>query len=295
MEKRPSVEELQEIARRARIETIKAIYLAGSGHPGGSLSIMDILVALYFGGFVNVDPKDPYKPDRDRVILSKGHAAPAFYTILAFKGFFDKELLYTLRQLGSPLQGHVSRKHTPGVEASTGSLGQGLSIALGMALKAKVDGLDYKTYALLSDGELQEGMTWEAAMTAKHFKPKGLIAIVDNNNIQLDDFVHKVNSGIYPIEEKFQSCGWYTITVEDGHDFNQLLEALDEAVKVSKEKPVAIRAITVKGKGVKFMENTPAWHGKAPDRERFIEAIKDLGVSDEEIEEFLAKYDRKGN
>jgi len=292
MVSRPSIQELQEIARRARIETIKAIYLAGSGHPGGSLSIMDLLVALYFGGYVNVDPKNPYKPDRDRVILSKGHAAPAFYTVLAFKGFFNKELLYTLRQLGSPLQGHVSRKHTPGVEASTGSLGQGLSIALGMALKARVDGLDYRTYALLSDGELQEGMTWEAAMTAKHFKAKRLIAVIDNNNIQLDDFVPKVNSGIYPIEDKFQACGWHTVTI-DGHDYNQILEAYDEALKVSEEKPVAIRAITVKGKGVKFMENTPAWHGKAPDRERFIEAMKDLGVSEKEIEEFLSKYDRK--
>jgi transketolase len=292
MEKKPSIEELKEIARQARIETLKAIYLAGSGHPGGSLSIMDILVALYFGGYVNVDPKEPYKPDRDRVILSKGHAAPAFYTILAFKGFFEKELLYTLRKLGSPLQGHVSRKHTPGVEASTGSLGQGLSIALGMALKAKVDGLDYKTYALLSDGELQEGMTWEAAMTAKHFKPKNLIAIIDNNNIQLDDFVPNVNSGIYPIEDKFQACGWHTITI-DGHDYKQILEALDEATSVAKEKPVAIRAITVKGKGVSFMENTPAWHGKAPDREKFIQAMKELGVSEKEIEEFLAKYEKK--
>jgi transketolase len=295
MVEKSSVAQLEEIARRVRIETIKAIYLAGSGHPGGSLSITDLLVALYFGGYVNVNPKDPYMPERDRVILSKGHAAPAFYAVLALKGFFDKELLYTLRKLGSPLQGHVSRKHTPGVEASTGSLGQGLSIALGMALKAKVDGMDYKTVALLSDGELQEGMTWEAAMTAKHFKPRNLVAIVDNNNIQLDDFVHKVNSGIYPIEEKFQACGWHTITVEDGHDFNQILEAYDEAFKVAKEKPVAIRAVTVKGKGVKFMENTPAWHGKAPDRERFIEAMKDLGVPDGEIEEFLAKYDRKGS
>ncbi|MEO2153783.1 MAG: transketolase [Aquificota bacterium] len=292
MEKKASLEELKEIARQARIETLKAIYLAGSGHPGGSLSIMDILVALYFGGYVNVDPKQPYKPDRDRVILSKGHAAPAFYTILAFKGFFEKELLYTLRKLGSPLQGHVSRKHTPGVEASTGSLGQGLSIALGMALKAKLDGLDYKTYALLSDGELQEGMTWEAAMTAKHFKPKNLIAIIDNNNIQLDDFVPNVNSGIYPIEDKFQACGWHTITI-DGHDYKQILEALDEATAVAKEKPVAVRAITVKGKGVSFMENTPAWHGKAPDREKFIQAMKELGVSEKEIEEFLAKYDKK--
>jgi len=295
MANRPSVEELKEIARQVRIETIKAIYLAGSGHPGGSLSVVETLVSLYFGGFAKVDPKNPYKPDRDRVILSKGHAAPSFYAVLALKGFFDKELLYTLRRLGSPLQGHVSRKHTPGVEASTGSLGQGLSIALGMALKGKVDGLDYKTYALLSDGELQEGMTWEAAMTAKHYKPKGLIAIVDNNNIQLDDFVHKVNSGVYPIEEKFEACGWHAITVEDGHDFNQLLKALEEAVKISKEKPVAIRTITVKGKGVKFMENNPAWHGKAPDREKFVEAMRDLGVSDAEIEEFLNKYDRKGN
>jgi len=293
MEKSPSVERLEELARRVRIETIKAIYLAGSGHPGGSLSVADLLVALYFGGFARVFPDQPYHPDRDRVILSKGHAAPAFYAVLALKGFFDKELLYTLRKLGSPLQGHVSRKHTPGVEASTGSLGQGLSIALGMALRAKVDGKNYRTYALLSDGELQEGMTWEAAMTAKHYKPKKLIAIIDNNNIQLDDFVHKVNSGIYPIEEKFEACGWHPITI-DGHDFNQILEAYEEALKVAEEKPVAIRAITVKGKGVKFMENTPAWHGKAPDRERFVEAMKDLGVSDAEIEEFLNKYDQKG-
>lgn len=286
-----SIEELKELARRVRIETIKSIYLAGSGHPGGSLSITDILVALYFGGYVNVDPKNPYKPDRDRVILSKGHAAPAFYAVLALKGFFDKELLYTLRKLGSPLQGHVSRKHTPGVEASTGSLGQGLSISLGMALKRKVDGLNYKVFCLLSDGELQEGMTWEAVMTAKHFNVKGLIAIIDNNNIQLDDFVTKVNSGIYPIEDKFMASGWHAITI-DGHDFSQILKALDEAVKISEEKPVAIRAITVKGKGVSYMENTPAWHGKAPDREKFIEAMKELGVSDKEIEEFLSKYDR---
>jgi transketolase len=287
-----NIAELQEIARQVRIETIKSIYLAGSGHPGGSLSITDLLVVLYFGGFANVDPKNPYKPDRDRVVLSKGHAAPAFYAVLALKGFFDKELLYTLRQLGSPLQGHVSRKHTPGVEASTGSLGQGLSISLGMALKAKVDGLDYKTYCMMSDGELEEGMSWEAAMTAKHFKPKNLIAVIDNNNIQLDDFVPKVNSGIYPIEEKFQACGWHTITI-NGHDYKQIIEAYQEAVKVAKEKPVAIRAITVKGKGVSYMENTPAWHGKAPDREKFIIAMRDLGVSEKEIEEFLEKYDRR--
>jgi transketolase len=287
-----NITELQEIARQVRIETIKSIYLAGSGHPGGSLSITDLLVVLYFGGFANVDPKNPYKPDRDRVVLSKGHAAPAFYAVLALKGFFDKELLYTLRQLGSPLQGHVSRKHTPGVEASTGSLGQGLSISLGMALKAKVDGLDYKTYCMMSDGELEEGMSWEAAMTAKHFKPKNLIAVIDNNNIQLDDFVPKVNSGIYPIEEKFQACGWHTITI-NGHDYKQIIEAYQEAVKVAKEKPVAIRAITVKGKGVSYMENTPAWHGKAPDREKFIIAMRDLGVSEKEIEEFLEKYDRR--
>jgi len=287
-----NIEELQEIARQVRIETIKSIYLAGSGHPGGSLSITDLLVVLYFGGFANVDPKNPYKPDRDRVVLSKGHAAPAFYAVLALKGFFEKELLYTLRQLGSPLQGHVSRKHTPGVEASTGSLGQGLSISLGMALKAKVDGMDYRTFCMMSDGELQEGMTWEAAMTAKHFKPQNLITVIDNNNIQLDDFVPKVNSGIYPIEEKFQSCGWHTITI-NGHDYKQIIEAYQEAVKVAEEKPVAIRAITVKGKGVSFMENTAAWHGKAPDREKFIIAMKDLGVSEQEIEEFLAKYDRR--
>jgi len=285
-----SVEELKEIARQVRIETIKAIYLARSGHPGGSLSATDILVTLYFGGYVNVDPSNPYKPDRDRFVLSKGHAAPALYAVLALKGFFEKEKLYTLRKLGSPLQGHVSRKHTPGVEASTGSLGQGLSIALGMALKAKVDQMDYKVYCLMSDGELQEGMSWEAAMTAKHFKPKGLIALIDNNNIQLDDFVTKVNSGIYPIEDKFQACGWHTITV-DGHDFKQLIEAFEEALQISREKPVAIRAMTIKGKGVSFMENTPAWHGKAPNREKFVIAMKDLGVSEAEIEEFLNRYD----
>ena len=290
---KPSVEELKEIARQVRIETIKSIYLAGSGHPGGSLSVTDILVTLYFGGFVNVDPSNPYKPDRDRVVLSKGHAAPAFYAVLALKGFFEKELLYTLRKLGSPLQGHVSRKHTPGVEASTGSLGQGLSVALGMALKAKVDRMDYRVYCVMSDGELQEGMSWEAAMPAKHFKPKGLIAVIDNNNIQLDDFVPKVNSGIYPIEDKFQACGWHTITV-DGHDFKQLIEAFEEAVEVSREKPVAVRAMTIKGKGVSYMENTPAWHGKAPDREKFIIAMKELGVPEREIEEFLNKYDRGG-
>ena len=289
---KPSVEELKEIARQVRIETIKSIYLAGSGHPGGSLSITDLLVVLYFGGYAKVYPNEPYRPDRDRVILSKGHAAPAFYAVLALKGFFDKELLYTLRQLGSPLQGHVSRKHTPGVEASTGSLGQGLSISLGMALKRKVDGLDYRVFCLMSDGELEEGMTWEAVMTAKHFKATRLIAVIDNNNIQLDDFVPKVNSGIYPIEDKFRASGWHTITI-DGHDYGQIIDAYEEAIKVSEEKPVAIRAITVKGKGVSYMENTPAWHGKAPDREKFIVAMRDLGVSEKEIEEFLAKYDRR--
>lgn len=267
-----SIRELEAKARQLRRHIIQMIGKAGSGHPGGSLSAVEIVTALYFR-VMRLDPKNPHWPDRDRFILSKGHAAPLLYAALAEKGFFPKEWLLTLRQLGSPLQGHPHCRYLPGVEVSTGSLGQGLAVGNGMALAARLDKRDYRIYVLLGDGELQEGMVWEAAMAASHYGLDNLTAIVDRNFLQIDGSTEQVMS-LEPVEDKFRAFGWEARTI-DGHDFPQILEALDWARRV-KGKPAAIVAHTIKGKGVSFMENNPDWHGKAPKPEEMERALAEL-------------------
>jgi len=267
-----SIRELEAKARQLRRHIIQMIGKAGSGHPGGSLSAVEIVTALYFR-VMRLDPKNPHWPDRDRFILSKGHAAPLLYAALAEKGFFPKEWLLTLRQLGSPLQGHPHCRYLPGVEVSTGSLGQGLAVGNGMALAARLDKRDYRIYVLLGDGELQEGMVWEAAMAASHYGLDNLTAIVDRNFLQIDGSTEQVMSP-EPVEDKFRAFGWEARTI-DGHDFPQILEALDWARRV-KGKPAAIVAHTIKGKGVSFMENNPDWHGKAPKPEEVERALAEL-------------------
>jgi len=267
-----SIRELEAKARQLRRHIIQMIGKAGSGHPGGSLSAVEIVTALYFR-VMRLDPKNPHWPDRDRFILSKGHAAPLLYAALAEKGFFPKEWLLTLRQLGSPLQGHPHCRYLPGVEVSTGSLGQGLAVGNGMALAARLDKRDYRIYVLLGDGELQEGMVWEAAMAASHYGLDNLTAIVDRNFLQIDGSTEQVMS-LEPVEDKFRAFGWEARTI-DGHDFPQILEALDWARRV-KGKPAAIVAHTIKGKGVSFMENNPDWHGKAPKPEEVERALAEL-------------------
>lgn len=266
------ISELQEIARRVRIGIIEGVYNAKSGHPGGSLSIADILTVLYFNQ-MNVDEKNPKAISRDRLVLSKGHVAPALYSVLAEKGYFDKEELKNLRKLGSILQGHPDMKNIPGVDMSTGSLGQGLSVANGMAIASKLNHEGVRVYCICGDGELQEGQIWEAAMTSSHYKLDNLCVIVDNNNLQIDGKVDEVMS-IYPIDEKFKSFGFQTINI-DGHDFDQIINALNKA-KTVKGKPTAIIAKTIKGKGVSFMENIADWHGKAPKEEEYKIAINEL-------------------
>ncbi len=246
---------------------------ASSGHPGGSLSATDILVALYYGEVIKVDPKNPKEETRDRFVLSKGHAAPALYAVLADKGFFDKKILGTLRQYGSPLQGHPDMNKVPGIDASTGSLGQGLSIASGMAISEKIYKTGFRVYALLGDGELQEGQIWEAAMTAAHYGLDNLIAVVDNNNLQIDGNVTDVMN-VNPIDEKFKAFGWNVLKAE-GHSFESLMDAFDKA-KEFKGKPTVIIANTVKGKGVSFMENVCGFHGVAPTCDETEQAICEL-------------------
>lgn len=265
--------QLQKIAQTVRQDIIREVYSAGSGHPGGSLSAADILTALYFSE-MNVDPADPAKKGRDRFVLSKGHAAPALYACLAERGFFPKEDLVTLRRLGSSLQGHPSKKLLPGVEMSTGSLGQGISAAVGMALAGKADADPGRIYALLGDGELQEGMVWEAAMAAGHYKLDNLCAFVDHNGLQIDGRNEDVMN-VMPIAEKFAVFGWNVLEI-DGHDFEQILDALDMAKKC-KGMPTVIVAETVKGKGVSFMEGQAGWHGKAPNEEQAKMAMQELG------------------
>ncbi|MBQ3661138.1 MAG: transketolase [Firmicutes bacterium] len=265
--------QLQKIAQTVRQDIIREVYSAGSGHPGGSLSATDILTALYFSE-MNVDPADPAKKGRDRFVLSKGHAAPALYACLAERGFFPKENLVTLRRLGSSLQGHPSKKLLPGVEMSTGSLGQGISAAVGMALAGKADADPGRIYALLGDGELQEGMVWEAAMAASHYKLDNLCAFVDHNGLQIDGRNEDVMN-VMPIAEKFAVFGWNVLEI-DGHDFEQILDALDMAKKC-KGMPTVIVAETVKGKGVSFMEGQAGWHGKAPNEEQAKQAMAELG------------------
>ena len=265
--------ELQKIANEVRKGIVTAVHAAKAGHPGGSLSAADLFTYLYFEE-MNVDPKNPQKPDRDRFVLSKGHTAPGLYSVLANRGYFPVEDLKTLRHLGSYLQGHPDMKHIPGVDMSSGSLGQGISAAVGMALSAKMSGDSYRTYTLLGDGEIQEGQVWEAAMFAGARKLDNLVVIVDNNGLQIDGPIDEVNSP-YPIDKKFEAFNFHVINVADGNDFDQLKAAFDEA-KATKGMPTAIIAKTVKGKGVSFMEGQVGWHGKAPNDEEYAIAMADL-------------------
>lgn len=263
---------LMKKANQVRQGIISSVHSAKSGHPGGSLSAADIFTYLYFEE-MNVDPANPEDENRDRFVLSKGHTAPGYYAVLALKGFFPTEELNTLRHLGSRLQGHPDMKHIPGVDMSSGSLGQGLSAAVGMALAAKLNNRDYRTYCLCGDGEIQEGQIWEAAMFAGHRKLDNLLVIVDNNNLQIDGTVAEVCSP-YPIDEKFKAFGFNVITI-NGNDFDEIDSAFKEA-KNTKGMPTAIIANTIKGKGVSFMENQAGWHGKAPNDEQYEQAADEL-------------------
>ena len=265
--------ELQKIANEVRKDIVTAVHAAKAGHPGGSLSAADLFTYLYFEE-MNVDPKDPKKADRDRFVLSKGHTAPGLYSVLAERGYFPKEDLKTLRHLGSYLQGHPDMKHIPGVDMSSGSLGQGISAAVGMALSAKLSDEAYRVYTLLGDGEIQEGQVWEAAMFAGFRKLDNLVVIVDNNGLQIDGKIDEVCSP-YPIDKKFEAFNFHVINVEDGNDMDQLKAAFDETRTV-KGMPTAIIMKTVKGKGVSFMENQAGWHGKAPNDVQYAQAMADL-------------------
>ena len=269
--------ELQKKANEVRQGIVTAVHSAKSGHPGGSLSAADILTYLYFEE-MNVDPKDPKKADRDRFVLSKGHIAPALYSVLALKGYFPWEDLKTLRHVGSYLQGHPDMKGTPGVDMSSGSLGQGVSAACGMALSAKLSNEDYRVYAVLGDGEIEEGQVWEAAMFAGHRKLDNLVVVVDNNDLQIDGRVSDVCSP-YPIDKKFEAFNFNVINI-DGNDFDQIEKAFEEA-RATKGKPTCIVAKTVKGKGVSFMENNVSWHGTAPNDEQYAVAMADLDKLEE--------------
>ena len=264
--------ELQKMAVEVRKGVVTAVHSAKSGHPGGSLSAADIYTYLFFEE-LNIDPQNPDKPDRDRFVLSKGHTAPGYYSTLANRGFFPVEDLTTLRHVGSYLQGHPDKKHIPGVDMSSGSLGQGISAAVGMALSAKLSGDSYRVYTLLGDGEIQEGQVWEAAMFAAHRKLDNFVAIVDNNGLQIDGKVDEVCSP-YPIDEKFEAFGFHVINV-DGHDFDALKAAFDEA-KATKGQPTAIVAKTIKGKDISFMENQASWHGTAPNDDQYAQEMEDL-------------------
>ena len=264
--------ELMKTANEVRKGIIAAVHSAKSGHPGGSLSAADIYTYLYFEE-MNIDPEDPKKADRDRFVLSKGHTAPGYYSALANRGFFPVEDLTTLRKVGSYLQGHPYMKHIPGVDMSSGSLGQGISAAVGMAVSAKLSGDDYRVYTLLGDGEIQEGQVWEAAMLAGFRKLDNLVVIVDNNNLQIDGPIDEVNSP-YPIDKKFEAFNFHVINI-NGNDFDEIDAAFKEA-RATKGQPTAIIAKTVKGKGVSFMENQVAWHGSAPNDEQYAVAMADL-------------------
>jgi len=258
--------------RQLRQDVLEMIHAAGSGHPGGSLSAVEILTALYFD-VMHVDPQNPNDPDRDRFILSKGHAAPILYAVLARKGYFDPASLPTLRSLGSPLQGHPHMHMLPGLDCSSGSLGQGLSVANGLAFAAKKLNKSYRTYCLMGDGEVQEGQVWEAAMTAAHFGLDNVCAIVDNNGVQLDGTTAEI-MGVEPLTDKFRAFSWHVIDC-DGHHLEALLAAFREA-EATKGKPTVIVAKTVKGKGVSFMENQCGWHGKAPNEEELAAALAEI-------------------
>lgn len=270
--KKSKIKELEEIAKKIRREIVEQVYIASSGHPGGSLSIADILTVLYFYE-MKIDEKNPNWEDRDRFVLSKGHCAPALYASLANRGFFDLEELKEFRNINGKLQGHPDMKKIPGVDMTTGSLGQGLSAANGMAIAGKLDKKDYRVYCLLGDGEIEEGQVWEAAMAASQYKLDNLCVIVDNNNLQIDGTIEEVMSS-KPIDEKFRSFGFQIIKI-DGNDIDEIIKAFDVARNV-KGKPTCIIAETVKGKGVSFMENQVKWHGKAPNEEEFKQAIEEL-------------------
>ena len=267
-----NIENLKKVSNDIRRDIVTMICKAASGHPGGSLSAADIVATLYFNE-MNIDPKNPHMEDRDRFVLSKGHAAPVLYAALAEKGYFDREELGKLRKFGAMLQGHPDMKKIPGVDISTGSLGQGLSVANGMAIGAKLNEKDYRTYVLLGDGELQEGQVWEAAMTSAHYKLDNIVAIIDYNNLQIDGSVEEI-MGVAPLDKKWESFGWNVICI-DGHNFEEIISALAKA-KETKGKPTAIIAATTKGKGISFMENVCAFHGTAPTEEDLKIAIKDL-------------------
>ena len=266
------VEELEKMARQVRKGIIEAVYSNQSGHPGGSLSVADILTVLYFKE-MNIDEKNPNWDDRDRLVLSKGHCSPALYSCLANRGFFPVEDLKTFRNINSYLQGHPDKNKVPGVDMTTGSLGQGLSSANGMAIAGKMDEKDYRVYCILGDGEIEEGQIWEAAMAANKYKLDNLCVIVDNNNLQIDGTIEEVMSS-YPIDEKFRSFGFEIIKI-DGHDITEIIKAFDVAKNV-KGKPTCIIAKTIKGKGISFMENQVGWHGKAPNEEQYIQALQEL-------------------
>ena len=271
--------ELMKTANEVRKGIVTAVHSAKSGHPGGSLSAADIYTYLYFEE-MNIDPKDPKKADRDRFVLSKGHTAPGYYSTLAHRGFFPVEDLTTLRKVGSYLQGHPDMKHIPGVDMSSGSLGQGISAAVGMAISAKLSKDDYRVYTLLGDGEIQEGQVWEASMLAGHRKLDNLVVIVDNNNLQIDGKITDVNSP-YPIDKKFEAFNFHVINI-DGNDFEQIEAAFKEARK-TKGMPTAIIAKTIKGKGVSFMEDQAGWHGKAPNDEQYAQAMEELEKAGEAL------------
>ena len=272
--------ELQKIANEVRKGIVTAVHAAKAGHPGGSLSAADIYTYLYFEE-MNIDPKDPKNPDRDRFVLSKGHTAPGLYSVMAQRGYFPVEELTTLRKLGSRLQGHPSMQYLPGLDMSSGSLGQGISVACGMALSAKLDDKDFRTYTLLGDGEIEEGQVWEAAMFAGFRKLDNLVVIVDNNGLQIDGPIDQVCSP-YPIDKKFEAFNFHVINV-DAHDFDAIRAAFKEA-RETKGQPTAIIAHSLKGKGVSFMEGQVAWHGVAPNDEEYAIAMADLEKIGKELE-----------
>lgn len=268
-----SKKELESISKLIRKDIIKMLTESASGHPGGSLSIADIMSVLFFKE-MNLDPKNPKDANRDRFVLSKGHAAPALYSALARKGYFDVEELNTLRKTGSRLQGHPNMNDLPGIDMSTGSLGQGISAAVGMALAGKLDDKNYRVYSILGDGELEEGQVWEAAMSAAHYKLNNLTAFVDNNGLQIDGNIEDVmNPG--PIDKKFEAFGWNVLKI-NGHDYDEIINAIAQA-KDTKDRPTAIICNTIKGKGVSFMENNAGWHGNAPNKEQCEQALKEIG------------------
>lgn len=275
MEKIQEIEELEKMAKKVRRGIIEQVYKAQSGHPGGALSIADILTVLYFNQ-LNIDEKNPNWENRDRLVLSKGHCSPALYSCLANRGFFEEKELENFRKIENKLQGHPDMRKVPGVDMTTGSLGQGLSAANGMALAGKIDDKDYRVYCILGDGEIEEGQVWEAAMAASKYKLDNLCVVVDNNNLQIDGNIKDVK-GLDNIEGKFRNFGFNTIVI-NGHNISQIIDAFETA-KTTKGMPTAIIAKTIKGKGVSYMENEAKWHGKAPNKEEYEIAMKELGAN----------------